>query len=713
MNEKKPRLPALAHYRDAGLKGELIPLHRWDHRDEKGERGKSPRDAQWRRRMYTLEEIAQWGRAGGNVGFRIPADWMVFDYDPRNVPEGRDVLEEFRMFYGVDLTTFPRVRTGSGGLHAYGRIPMGVRLRNALDEFPGIEFKTLGRQVVAPGSIHPCGEYYEWLDGPVLKDAPEWPAVLLDAIKRVVTTIGGHQEEIPLAEAEALLGRLDATEFQEHDRWLELMMAFHSATGGVPEAREIFAEWSTQDAAYADHGPIIRQRWDTLRAREGGVTVGTLYHRVLEKHGSVPPAPPEAVFSAVGGGEYIPHFEMGKDGPKRIRKNVREALAALRLDLDMGLDEFKNRIMMRGPCECLSAFPGIGCIWDDDVAHALQSVFLDKMLLDVSLDMVRGEVRAMALQNRFNELLEYFDSLKWDGKQRMDRWLTSYAGTPENAYTRAVGRLLLLGAVGRAYHPGIKFDTTVILEGRQGVGKSRLLRILGGQWTLEGLSAKLDKDDVMRMQGHLIVELGEITALRNSELNDLKHFLSTEEDCVRPPYGTEPKVFRRRAIFVGTTNDSAYLKDMTGNRRFLPIKVTHVDHHAVEADRDQLWAEAIHEWRSLIEKQRSRSAPLHEALYLPERLWDVAAEEQEARRTEDPWEIFLRDYLDKTTDQVLTTQTLLGEVCGLGVRQQTSAREIQRLGRIMTMFGWEKGKFRVNGRPVSGFRRPTSDEGAE
>jgi predicted P-loop ATPase len=293
----------------------------------------------------------------------------------------------------------------------------------------------------------------------------------------------------------------------------------------------------------------------------------------------------------------------------------------------------------------------------------------------------------------------------------MECWLTTYAGAPENAYTRAAGRLLLLGAVARADHPGIKFDTTIIFEGRQGVGKSRLLRILGGPWTLEGLSARLDKDDVLRMQGHLIVELGEITALRNSELNDLKHFLSTEEDCVRPPYGTEPKVYKRRAIFVGTTNDGTYLKDMTGNRRFLPVRVTRVDHHALEADRDQLWAEAIHEWRSLVARQRARKTPLHEALYLPERLWAVAQAEQEARRTEDPWEIFLGEYLEKFADgEVLTTQALLAEVCGLGARSTTSPREIQRLSRIMAMLGWEKGKYRVNGRPVSGFRRPARED---
>ena len=708
--QKKPRREALAPYRDAGLKDALIPLHRWDHRDEKGERGKSPRDAQWRRRMYSLEEIAAWAKGGGNVGFRIPPGIMVLDLDPRNVPPGRKIVDEFETFYGVRLADYPRVRTGSDGLHAYGRIPMGMRLRNAIDELPGIEFKALGRQVVTPGSIHPCGEYYEWLDGPELKDMPEWPAELLDAIKRP-EAVAGAQEEISLAEAEGLLGALDPRDFQDHDRWLELMMAFHSATGGAAEAREYFAEWSTSDPDYTDHGPIIRERWDTLRAREDGVTIGTLYHRVVEKHGRVPPPPPEVAFSALKpetpGLAYIPQFQLNKqDGkPKRSRKNTQEALTALGVDLDFGYDEFKNRIVMRGSCECLKAFGGIGHVWDDDVAHALKSVLLSEMELDVTLDMVRGEVRAVALQNRFNELLEYFDCLRWDGQPRIDHWLSTYAGTPDNAYTRAVGRILLLGAVGRAYHPGIKFDTTVIFEGRQGVGKSRLLRILGGQWTLEGLSAKLDKDDVLRMQGHLIVELGEITALRNSELNDLKHFLSTEEDCVRPPYGQEPKVFPRRQIFVGTTNDSAYLKDMTGNRRFLPVEVLRVDHHAVEADRDLIWAEAIHEWRSVAARQHERGAPLHEALYLPERLWSVAAAEQEARRTEDPWEIWIAEQLEKTTETVLSTQGLLEGLVGMGVRGSTSPREIQRLGRIMAMYGWRKGKYRINGRPVSGFRK--------
>lgn len=291
----------LESFGDATLTEDLIPLHRWNFRDADGkERGKSPRDGAWGRRPYKPWEIESWIQSGNNVGFRIPSGWVVLDYDPRNVSEGRDVLAEFQVKFSVDLSKYPRVRTGSGGSHWYMRNPSLERFVNELAEFRGIEIKGVGRQVVAPGSVHPCGGPYQWMKGPALKDAPEVPSAL-----RLAARWMSHQaesaphKEISVAEVNECLRQIDVTTYNgDHERWLELMISVHAASGGDTEMREAFIEWCVGDPNYASHDEQIRSRWDSLHAgRPGGITVGTLYYHVQASGGRIPHAPADEVFA--------------------------------------------------------------------------------------------------------------------------------------------------------------------------------------------------------------------------------------------------------------------------------------------------------------------------------------------------------------------------------------------------------------------------------
>ena len=156
----------LQPYVDAGLT--LIPLHKYDHRDERGrERGKSPRDSRWQRQYYDARAVAgNAERDGTNVGVRLDATWVVLDVDPRNFPAGRDVLGDLDLEIDLALDKAPYTITGSGGAHYWFRKPADVDLLDSLHDFPGIEFKSRGRQVVAAGSRHPNGQYYAWAGGP-------------------------------------------------------------------------------------------------------------------------------------------------------------------------------------------------------------------------------------------------------------------------------------------------------------------------------------------------------------------------------------------------------------------------------------------------------------------------------------------------------------------------------------------------------------------
>ena len=274
----------------------LIPLHRWDARDAKGrQRGKSPIDPSWQAREYDSREVLRRAeRDGLNVGVRLPPTWMVLDVDPRNFPDGRDPLAELVRDARLDLSTAPHTVTGSGGHHYWFTKPADVQLLDSLDGYPGVEFKSHGRQVVAPGSIHPSGRRYEWDDlAPFPEEAPPVPDTLLRLARRPVRA---HGEAAGLGELTpdmlaVSLEWLEPTDFQDHDAWLALMMACHHATAG--EGRQEFIDWSTQDARYADDAWIIGRRWDSLHASPTGgrrgrpVTVKFLHKVVQEAGGEV------------------------------------------------------------------------------------------------------------------------------------------------------------------------------------------------------------------------------------------------------------------------------------------------------------------------------------------------------------------------------------------------------------------------------------------
>ena len=285
----------------------LIPLHHWNAVDAKGrDRGKTPRDGAWTAREYDSHEVLEQARRDGrNVGVRLPPTWMVLDVDPRNFPEGRDPLAELAADVRLDLSLCPHVVTGSGGHHYYFTKPADVQVLDSLEEYPGVEFKSHGRQVVAPGSVHPSGRRYEWDDlAPFPDEAPQVPESLLSLIRRPTRAHGeaaGLGELTPEMLAETLK-QIEPEDFQDHDRWRDLMMACHHATAG--EGRQEFIEWSTQDAKYQDDAWIIGRRWDSLHASPSGgrrgrpVTVKFLHKVVQEAGGEVARTAPEDDFDA-------------------------------------------------------------------------------------------------------------------------------------------------------------------------------------------------------------------------------------------------------------------------------------------------------------------------------------------------------------------------------------------------------------------------------
>ncbi len=268
----------LVHYKNL----DLIPLHGPDDEDSAGKKiGKSPIGRNWPKRLpLSIEDAQDHMAQSKNIGVRLRDGQLVVDVDPRNFVDGQDSLKKMGENLQIDWNCFPTVLTGGGGKHIYMSIPPGLKLIGGHDEYPGIEFKTLGHQVVAAGSVHPETKMvYEWdplieFDGLI----PSAPDELIALAKRKpgsgVSGLSGRFSGKQLGD---MLEGLDPLNFSDHHKWLHLMMSCHHATGG--SGREEFIEWSTRDPNYSDHEHIIRCRWDSLDCLKPGrsVTEKTLF----------------------------------------------------------------------------------------------------------------------------------------------------------------------------------------------------------------------------------------------------------------------------------------------------------------------------------------------------------------------------------------------------------------------------------------------------
>lgn len=258
----------------------LVPLRRWNAPDDKG---KSPRDGAWQSKAYDNDAVlAECLEKGINVGVRLGRRFVAFDVDPRNL--GGVSFVAFCAEHKLDPDTFAAVLTGGGGVHYIARLPKGTgKLRKKLRGYPGIEIITGdGRQIVCAGSKHPSGTLYAWdeFNGrPAMKDTPELPAHVVKVLaKPTVKRMEADSPDVDAVSPEVVaeaLSQIDATEFQDHDDWLEFMMATVAVSGGA--ALEEFVDWSTSDPKYADHDEKIRERWDSVEP-DGDITGGTFWY---------------------------------------------------------------------------------------------------------------------------------------------------------------------------------------------------------------------------------------------------------------------------------------------------------------------------------------------------------------------------------------------------------------------------------------------------
>lgn len=424
---------------------------------------------------------------------------------------------------------------------------------------------------------------------------------------------------------------------------------------------------------------------------------------ICKKAGIVPERPkkPAGASSAAPPSDW--ESRLAIDGEGRARATLGNAMTILSL-----APEFRGvlaycslreaPIVLRQPpqreCDAVDIVPGSE--WTEQDSTRTAAWAYERFFSNMPSSLITEAMLAIAQRNVVNPVREYLDGVKWDGTPRVDVFFPTYCGSRDDAYTRGASRLLLLPPVARIRRPGCKVDTIVILEGPQGALKSTVLRRLFGEWFSDTPLPMGDKDKYQQLRGIWGYELAELTEMKGRDAAAIKAFASSPVDRYRPSFEKRARPVPRQCVFVGTTNDSEYLKDATGSRRFWPVRVPAIDLDAVMRDRDQLWAEA---------DARVKGG---ESWWPSRELDELGRNEQDARYEGDPWDERLEAWLvrpssvhfdtEKKRHEIpfdlsegLTMGDILEHGIGLSVERH-GKHEQERAAKILRRAGWCREK---------------------
>lgn len=277
-----------------------------------------------------------------------------------------------------------------------------------------------------------------------------------------------------------------------------------------------------------------------------------------------------------------------------------------------------------------------------DMDEANLRIYLEIKYGVTGRDKIKDALVAVITKQRRHPIREYLKGLKWDGTPRLERLVIDYIGAEDNALTRAMTRKHFTAAVARVMNPGCKYDYCLIVTGAEGIGKSTLFNVMGGDWFSDSLVTMEGTKAMEQLRGGWIFELSELGSMKRSDVEQVKAFVSRQDDAYRVAYGRIVEPHPRQCVFCGTTNETHFLKGSTGNRRFWVIEVDgrlrkHEDFRAaLLRDRNQLWAEAYHYYKE------------GEPLYLPADLTEEAKKRQEEHNDDqdDPLPGMVQAFLD-------------------------------------------------------------------
>ena len=561
-----------------------------------------------------------------------------------------------RKLLGDAIKTCPKVRSGSGNgaAHYYcvTKEPFKMITAEKNADFEVCVYSD-GRQMVLPPSVHPdTGKEYKWERELVLENLPliDFSGVEskssapkdkkkknLDAPEVVIQDFEAVEVDLawlPISD-KIREGILHGTDVADRSGFLlPATSALHSAGLSENEILSVLTDPSTFLGACAyDHAKtknrkraahwVRRYTLDKIKEeRDPTAVFANLCDVVVTPLSDTEREEFEKDFAEKNWRHQLVRTAKGKTAV--TLKNL-DLIFSNEVDGNLFIkDLFANRIAY-----------GVDAPWSrskDQYLEDIDMILVKRWLADTTFriepptNAIMEATTLVAHRMAVHPVREWLSGLKWDGVSRVSTWIKDYCqGSAPEPYLSEVSRKFLLAMVKRVFEPGCQWDYVLVLEGDQGRYKSSIARALASdKWFMDNLPDLKDKDAMLNLQGKWLIELGELANVKRSDYNLVKAYLIRRFDTVRPHYGRIMADVPRQSVFIGTVNEGQYLKDPTGNRRYWPVRVETCDVPGLKAVRDQLFAEAVHIYKTT-----------NEVLMLTPAGTAQALDAQEDRRVDD------------------------------------------------------------------------------
>ena len=643
------------------------------------------------------ETVTSWWRSAPYANIGVPtgtaSGLVVIDVDTDK--GGDDGLFYLQREHGEFPVTAMAI-TGGGGYHYLFRHPGGgTRIKNSVRNLgEGLDVRGDGGYIIVAPSSHRSGRRYEWEASCHPKDVlpaalPDWLQAMIADAPRAVRPSAKMSGTLPERERARIRDALSHIDCDAYDAWIQAGMALHST--GDESAFDLWAEWAMGSPKFdaEDH----RRRWAGFKRDGGGITLASLF-AAARAAGYAPrrdsadePPPPPPDDPPPGGPDDPPSDWEGLLYRDPKTKAILTSPANMETILQYH-DDWREVLTYDGmSCRTIKrrapAYPGGEAGEWGDADDTWTMIWMERRYgIRAKVGDVARVVAATAQRAKFHQVADWLAGLEWDGIERLPTFFSDFCGTGQTPYLEAVGRAFFVSAVARVMDPGCKVDTMLVLEGRQGIGKSRLiLALFSAKFHIEISYPPGSLDFYQALRGTWCAEFGEMAAFDKAETARIKQVLTQTQDTYRASYGHHTGTYPRQTVFVGSTNKREWGQDETGMRRFLPVTCGDINVAGATEAREQLWAEALHRFRC------------------GEPWWDIpdAEREQEMRFDPDAWEELVAAWTELRAKRDGNPSFSINDVyqCAIhgdGARNvpPISRADQIRIGRVLTRLGWQR-----------------------
>jgi predicted P-loop ATPase len=574
------------------------------------------------------------GAPAANVGLATGAvsGVTVLDVDIGEGKRGAETWAELVKEQGEPETL--TARTGSGGMHLFFRYNSALKTAsNVLG--PGVDCRNDGGYIVAPPSLHRSGGVYAWEHEAPLADLPAH----LTKKKEARSKKERAAPHYTLPQVAAMLAVVPA---DDRDLWRAVGIILGRTFNRSDEAWDVYNEWSaTWDGKPGrNHDETMRQAFYEISQQETEqeLSLGTIIKLAREHGWGGRGGDNMALLQGDANATSVWEALVLEPNGRFVANTIANAALLLHSQLSrhgalLWWDTFSRRVLLKRVG---------GAAEEVEDAHVLDwaaRLQMDEQTHRLKLETMQQAVNLIAHQNENDSVRQVLDGFVWDGVPRLDQLLPLGFGTAADEYTAAAGANLLVAATARQYRPGAKVDTMPVFEGGQGILKSTALRALfGDPWFSDSLQHFDNEHFARQLRGKVCFEVADLSQIHKADVERVKQLLTTQIDRYRDPYARREIEVPRRCVFVGTTNeDAGYLKDQTGNRRFIPVRCGTINLPWLTEHREQLWAEAValfragREWWQYPKEQTEREQEERREQHgIEEKVLDWSADEKNA-----------------------------------------------------------------------------------